>query len=541
DLDGDGDLDLFIAAADFVGGGVYFNDGSGGFTQVQRLDGTTPIRTELADFNGDGHLDVLLAPSRRWVDELWLNDGQGTLALSETPLYPTGSNAIAMGDVNGDGLLDYITGSTRAAGFRVWKSLSVPVDDGLEIHLESDQTAAFAGDAVNFVATLANTSDRDLAGVDFRGLWTGALADAELLQVDLSGSASSQLVVGPITSAWSDRVDLPAGSAITYRFAARSPGIASLDTAMDAQLGLTVAVAQEQNLPLVDVVDSLRQSATITIIPASDAGSGFFASQQNSLGPQAGATLLVGDVNGDGRTDIVALRPTTDGTIYLQLEDGGFAQGIAISTGSAIATTVQGALADLDGDGDLDLVVAPDRGPHQIWLNDGGGGFVSSQLLSVASRAMSINAGDLDGDGDLDLYIGTEHYHEVWINDGAAHFINSGQRASGRLSTGSIAERSALGDLDGDGDLDVAVAVDGILRVQVNDGRGGFAVSQGEWGVGGDGFALGDVDGDHDLDIVAPRMILLNDGSGEFTTLDAPFDGKRAGVLALADVDGDGD
>ena len=87
---------------------------------------------------------------------------------------------------------------------------------------------------------------------------------------------------------------------------------------------------------------------------------------------------------------------------------------------------------------------------------------------------MGVALGDVDGDGDLDAVVGNnnDRTNAVWINDGNGTFINSGQ-ALGNSPSRSV----ALGDLDGDGDLDAMVANTGANIVWINDGAGNFTDS----------------------------------------------------------------
>ena len=112
------------------------------------------------------------------------------------------------------------------------------------------------------------------------------------------------------------------------------------------------------------------------------------------------------------------------------------------------------ALGDLDGDGDLDAMVANNFGdPNIVWTNDGNGTFTDSGQALGSSNSYSVALGDLDGDGALDAMVSTFGDNTVWTNDGTGTFTNSGQ-ALGNSKSSSV----ALGDLDGDGDLDAMFA-----------------------------------------------------------------------------------
>ncbi len=118
------------------------------------------------------------------------------------------------------------------------------------------------------------------------------------------------------------------------------------------------------------------------------------------------------------------------------------------------------ATGDLDGDGDLDLAVAnigppPGFGTVSVLLNHGDGTFADDMLYGASDRPFSLAIGDLDGDGDLDLAVAN------FANDHVSVLLNQGDGtfADDALHWGGDGPFSvAIGDLDGDGDLDLAVA-----------------------------------------------------------------------------------
>jgi hypothetical protein len=211
-------------------------------------------------------------------------------------------------------------------------------------------------------------------------------------------------------------------------------------------------------------------------------------------------------------------------------------------------------LGDLDDDGDLDAWVANEFGQaNRVWINDGGiqggiaGDFTGDQALGVVSiRSRGVALGDLDGDGDLDAWVANYgQTNRVWINDGAGDFSEISQMLGNFNSNGV-----ALGDLDGDGDLDAWVANgDGQgNRVWINDGAGTFdnTNNQALGASNSNGVALGDLDGDGDLDAWVANTssqanrVWINDGNGNFTNNQALGNSNSNGV-ALGDLDGDDD
>lgn len=223
-------------------------------------------------------------------------------------------------------------------------------------------------------------------------------------------------------------------------------------------------------------------------------------------------------------------------------------------------------LADLDGDGDLDTFVACYNGvpsstsectENVVWLNDGQGEFVAG-WHDRTGPVTAVALGDLDGDGDLDAFLGkgavdSGGYDEVLLNDGHGDFANTGQR----LARGPSWD-VALGDVDGDGDLDAFVTNMSVLggavptnraSVWLNNGHGNFTDSGQQFGRGdGAAIALGDIDGDGDLDAFLAQgfqsrsdAVFTNDGQGNFTNTNQRLGSGWANDVELADLDGDGD
>ena len=115
-------------------------------------------------------------------------------------------------------------------------------------------------------------------------------------------------------------------------------------------------------------------------------------------------------------------------------------------------------LGDMDGDGDLDAVVAQTGAgaipTSRVWFNDGTGVFTDSGQGMNPGGSWSLKLGDLDGDSDLDIffpYFYSNANNSVWINDGAGTFSNSGQLLFPGERWGTSVD---LADVDGDGDLD---------------------------------------------------------------------------------------
>ncbi|HEY0463599.1 MAG TPA: VCBS repeat-containing protein, partial [Polyangiaceae bacterium] len=260
-------------------------------------------------------------------------------------------------------------------------------------------------------------------------------------------------------------------------------------------------------------------------------------------------------------------------------------------------------LADIDNDGDFDIVMANGGGvfgpgnleASVVYLNDGKGAFLDATYTAFSgapSQLRQVAVGDIDGDGDLDIYqpgaYGTDD-DKLWLQTSPRVFED---RASTLLppATVSHAGSAHFGDLDGDGDLDLVVAdwgdagVDTVSRLILysNDGHGSFTLTETQadapattahfpatiaattvapyHGSRPTDLDFADVDGDFDLDILinhrhGSSRIFLNDGHGYFSdgtgftgTLPAdlsanyaPKRGAYANNQELCDLDDDGD
>ncbi len=131
-----------------------------------------------------------------------------------------------------------------------------------------------------------------------------------------------------------------------------------------------------------------------------------------------GSGVAVGDVNGDGWPDLFVTQLGGPNHLYLNQGDFRFddvpnAGGAAMPNQEATGT----ALADLDGDGDLDLIVTTLGGPNVVFHNDGSGTFsrVEAPGLRAGEGSTTMALSDVNGDGALDLYVA--NYKRVALKD----------------------------------------------------------------------------------------------------------------------------
>ncbi|MCB8961037.1 MAG: VCBS repeat-containing protein [Ardenticatenales bacterium] len=288
-------------------------------------------------------------------------------------------------------------------------------------------------------------------------------------------------------------------------------------------------------------------------------GNGQFQHRQQQLFTGYGASIAVGDIDGNGTPDLItsgdfnydgasAIRPQT----FLNNGSGFFLKGAALPATNLDLSDLD--LGDLDGDNDLDVIVVYSstiRG-GQIFWNDGTGQFSPATSTLNTTVAQNITLADLNGDESEDIIIGRNHAEvQLWFNDGDGHFALQPQT----LISGFGAAYPALGDVNGDQFVDVVLD---FTNVWLNDGKGHFTF-QGETShllqyapfYDNDKVLL-DVNGDESPDLVQISgavefnyaegflVTYLNDGRGYFCIANG-IRTYAATDLATADLDDDDD
>lgn len=212
--------------------------------------------------------------------------------------------------------------------------------------------------------------------------------------------------------------------------------------------------------------------------------------------------------------------------------------------------------ADIDNDGDLDIIIANEFEPNVILINDGTGKFTNESSARIPNNnnkrrdSEDIAIADFDGDKDLDIIFVSEddHIHEYYLNDGTGRFTD----VSSRLPQ-STANAVVAADLNGDNAIDIIIGNAGQDLVLINDGTGKFEDQTFQRILPEDNVTqdveLVDVDRDGDLDMILGNedgnKLMMNDGNGRFydeTQERLPIsESMETRKVAFTDVDGDND
>ena len=261
------------------------------------------------------------------------------------------------------------------------------------------------------------------------------------------------------------------------------------------------------------------------------------------------------DMDGDSDIDILAASNGGDAIYWSENTDG---LG-TFSTPQLVANGLDGArtvfAADMNNDGWMDVICASylDNKISYFQSSDGQGAFAAPlTITSFAAGASSVVAADINGDGDLDiLYTAFNNDQIVWSeNTGSGTFNNPSNLISDVIDGVNAA---VAFDLDGDNDLDVvstSTEGDVISWFENTDGAGTFGPEQVIDNTGDRPFDVtaGDLDGDGDLDIIAALFLddkiswfENTDGQGTFSTENViSTTASDAIFVSTADIDGDG-
>jgi len=629
DVDGDGDLDAFLGNTG--PNTVWLNDGQGNFFDSGQGLAESPTRAvALGDLDGDGDLDAFAGNAKHGVaaDRIWVNNGNGVFNPSGQDLSPQNTSSVSLGDLDSDGDLDALVGIdggpnqvwlNRGPGcFREASQLTgeLSTRDVALGDLDAD------GDLDAFVANAAEGGrhnevwlNRGLGHFSNTAQTLGSFYSRTAALADLDADGDLDAFVGnPIAnkvwlnrgglfdlsiSTTDGRVTAEPGETLTYTVtvtnqgpidtvgatvtnvfpssltgvtwtAVGSPGsvfspsgVGEIHETIDLPVGGTItytatgtvdpnATGTLSNRATVEapagIVDQTPENDTAvdvnTLTLAATAGNGIFSDSGQNLG--ISLAVAVGDLDGDGDLDAFLGGGEVSNTLLLNDGQGHFSDS---KQHPGSRSTDAAALGDIDGDGDLDIVIdtgEPYTPSNEVWLNDGQGVFHDSGQRLGSADIESLALGDIDGDGDLDIV-----FHNVWRNDGQGQFTDTGQvLLSGQAAD---AEGVELGDLDGDGDLDVFLALRGANEVWLNDGRGRFVDSGQRLGfTTSRGVSLGDLDGDGDLDAFVSNRglfpsddpantVWFNDGRGFFRDSAQRLGNTRSEDVKLGDLDADGD
>lgn len=500
DLNGDGKLDLVSVSTSqtvFVVS-VLLGKGDGTFQDhVDYATANSPTNLQLADLNGDGELDVVVATfTKRGKVSVLLGNGDGTLQAHLDYDCGGGTSTVITGDFDGDGKLDLV----------------VPNPNDAVSLLRGNGDGTFQ----NFVSFPAGKIPTWITAVDLNG-------DGKL---DIAITNGSDYTVSVLLNRGNGRFQRP----VAYGAGVGAVSVTAGDFNNDGKADLAVpdqGPAGETNL--------------LSILIGN--GDGTLQSHRD-FGTDKGPTAVaMADFNHDGYADLV-VGSEVQKTLSVLISNGdGSLHKAKTYTVSAVTQTV--ATGDFNNDGKVDIVSGTNgnrNGFVSVLLGNGDGTFQGAVDTALALHPVAIAVGDFNHDNKLDVVIS-----EFFSRQGdVAVLLGNGDgtlQAPVTYSVGAVPGRVAVGDVNGDGKLDLVVSHDKVLSVLLGMGDGTFQ-SHLDSNVGTFVFdvALGKFNADGNLDAAVADGnvgIMLGNGDGTFSS-PATFTVGSAGIIVAGDFNADG-
>jgi uncharacterized repeat protein (TIGR01451 family) len=572
DMDRDGDLDVVVAANTTGTKDVSWYEntaGDGSAWTIHTVDATMNGARGLlvADIDADGDPDIVSAAEFDDKVVFYENTAGTGLTWTEiqvnTAVFDAGSNIVAE-DLDGDGDLDLAGVAETAANCLWWENTAGDGSVWAEHFVSPSVPGAYglaAGD-LDFDGDIDLVTAGRIGGA--RADWWENPGDAStwtqhLIESGIGNARSA--AVGDINGdGWLDvavntdtRLEWWRNEAIHRN----TPFLQTRDLDLASGGAFDLKAADLDRDGDLDLVGN-GKTADRVVAYRNTAGDGTaFTTTNVATGFDGAHALDLGDVDRDGKVDVVGSAEAAGDLVWWRNADG---LGTSF-TATNIDINFPGArgvkLADIDGDGDLDLAAASSGGDELAFFrNTNGDGSLWNKItaLSFFDQATGADAGDIDGDGDLDL-VGS-----AFGDDDLAWARNvSGDGSSWMPTTIATtfdgASTVKLADVDTDGDLDLVATAELGDAVSWFENTAGDGSAWTEHSIataidGARGAQVTDFDQDGDWDVAVGQangtgrvIVYLNEPPGNGTswstlTVDDAFAG--AALVSAADVDGDG-
>jgi len=510
DIDRDDDDDVIVASLSGIQ--AYYSNGDAfPIWTIDLFDASFSPKYALVlrDLDADGDLDVTTCTDDAGTVEWFRNDGGSPAVFtpltvaSESP----GCRGVAVGDLDGDGDLDIA--SVAAAGAKVSVHLQSPGDP--PVWSETVVASDSGGPRSVTLADLDADGRLDIATAS-------ELSDRVAWYENLGGAA-----FGPVRVIVADPDEPGVG---LEGFADGPVRVIAGDVDVDGDVDLATASPLDDRIAWYDSDGGEEPTFTPRTVSADPDGpivygEGIDANGNPAIvvvggiqeGPADGARgLAIADLDGDGDADLMS---ASEFDSKVSIHESRTCELVFPVQPPIAAETADGAASlqavDLDGDGDLDVAVASSNEGTISWYRNGGElipSFVETQISAVETGAQSVAAFDIDGDGDVDLVSAAPGANTVaWFRNGGGGTFERFVVNAATLSPRAV---HAV-DIDGDGDGDIveASSAENSLVLWQNEGGDPPLFTRvpltrkmpGAWTV-----SSADLDGDGDPDVLGAAL-----------------------------------
>ena len=577
DFNGDGRADLLSVGAGTLK--LAAGTTSGSFaapTSLLAISGS-PVAIASGDFNGDGKQDIVLAMSS--TINVYLGNGNGTYQTPKISSYSGGVSRLAVAQINRDTHLDLVAvvngaqssvnvllgngNGTFQTARKTPLTDELPLDFALgDVNLDGI-TDITVSDLFQFQELLGNGDGTFRVRNSF--LIDSYEGYGHMVITDFNGDGKPDLVVSNLNTF------LPYGycgdveiSSVTV-FPGYGDGTFNLSASATYDAGnggIKMMLADFTGDGKTDLAVLHSLGATVAILPRTSTGIAHAPSGRYAVADTS-SDLGVGDVNGDGRKDLLVF--SNHGVqVFLNRGAGVFAAPSAIDVG---LESLELLTSNFNRDGFSDLVIltpdnsfgCKDDGPAgAAFVSPGSTGGLANFNLRFALQDMdgfsgtppsSLSLGDFNGDKNVDVALNAA----VGFNNGAAQFPNSypymdppaALSASGHTS---VNYTTAAGDFNGDGKADLATVGNTTLETRRGNGNGTFQppVTYSLGGTDANAVLIRDVNGDGKPDIISANYgnstvsVFLSNGNGTFKPASQFSTTTHPVVLTAGDFNKDG-
>lgn len=587
DVNGDGLVDILSASVLAYEVAWYQSDGATPPTFSYRSVSVTQNRVQdvrTADLDNDGDLDILAASTNEDVIAWFRNNGGPNPTFTEFAVTTTadGPTFLSTGDFDLDGDEDVFASSINDDMIYWFENNGATTPSFSQWIVASGANGALGVHAADIDADgdidiLSASSNNDTIGLheNLRAINLVSGLSYSLISLAMADSASGDIVL-----AHPEHFSDPCGTSINFfgkaiELRSRGPIERSGLTATTLANGAVLAAAAGEAITVFGSIDvPPGADATVTGSEVTIAGPVFLGANATlNSGPDIAfrglpslterritndangfRSVTTADLNGDGDPDIITAEEFDDAIVWYRNAGGsspGFTR-IPISTAADGASSVFA--ADIDNDNLIDILSASILDGEIAWYKNSGGAnpvFTRILISNNAPGARSVYAADLDSDGDTDVLSAS------YDNDTIAWYENDGAIFPGftpHIITNAANGASSVfvGDVDGDGDTDVLSAAALGFEIAWYENNGATPPSFARTVVSttqnrAEGVHAADLDGDGDLDILSASTNenviawFANDGGANPTFTEFTVSSDTGGPVSLATVDLDRD